>query len=81
MLKTFNFGGVDFRRLPNPVEVMVKPESAKRLSNVPSHRVIHVLGRSVNENDKLVVFAKPGETTPIDRLYIGHIQDPPDKWV
>lgn len=78
MFKTFNFGGVDFRLLPQPVEVVVKPEVARRLTNIPSSRSINVIG--YQKEDRLVLFARPGETAPVDRLYEGHIQDPPERW-
>ena len=81
MLKTFELGGIKFHQLPHPVEVTVKADSAKRLSNIPSHRVIHVLGKSVKKEEKLVAFAKPGDTKPIDRLYEGHIEEPPEEWM
>ena len=79
MLKTFKFDGIEFRLLPDPVEATVKPDSAKRLSNIPSHRSINVIG--YRKEDRLVLFAKPGDTVPVDRLYEGHIENPPEVWI
>ena len=79
MLKTRDFGGVVFNLLPTPVEAIVKPDNATRLANVPSSRLINVVG--YRKKDKLVLFARPGETDPIDRLYEGHIEDPPEDWM
>ena len=78
MLQTFRFQGEDYLLFPDPVEVQVRPEAARNLSKIPASRFIAVVGYCKKNRD-IVLFAKPGSKEPVDRLYVGHLLNPPEE--
>lgn len=74
--RTRKFQGQRYSLFSEPIDAQVDPKSVKNLP-VPPSGLISIIG--FREKKKLVLFAKRGSAVPIDRLWVGHLVDPPEE--
>lgn len=75
MLQTKVVDSIPFQLLPEPVEVQVKPEPARNLFKASSNSTVKVTVIGCAKKNRLVLLGGG------DRLYVGHLVDPPEEWI